>query len=153
MGQLLRPERLRGVHFKLVLLAHGFMKSLPFDCLVSSGVRTNEEQAFLYAQGRNRPGKVVTNAPTASTTAHGRRWVDGKAYGMAMDIWPTDKHGQPLWDDWDKMRQMASLVTEGVVEWGGDWKSFPDGSHFEVVGWRTYPPAPDDAPFPNGDRA
>ena len=33
-----------------------------FDCTVTSGFRTVEKQQSLYAQGRTKPGKIVTNA-------------------------------------------------------------------------------------------
>src|SRR5690606_12092414 len=53
------------------------------------GIRTHEQQAFLYAQGRDRPGRVVTNA-RAGESAHN--------YGCASD-WTVWRGGQPLWPD------------------------------------------------------
>ena len=42
--------------------------------LVTETVRDKEYQAQLYAQGRTKPGKIVTNAKTRPSIGIGQRW-------------------------------------------------------------------------------
>jgi peptidoglycan L-alanyl-D-glutamate endopeptidase CwlK len=107
--------------------------------------RTLEEQAALYAQGRTKPGKKVTNAP-AGQSIHN--------YGLAFDIVVLiDKDGDGKFEtaSWDTVKDADG---DGVADWmevvacfkklgwswGGDWKSFPDYPHFEKTfghSWRS----------------
>ncbi len=59
-------------------------------------------------------------------------------YGHAVDLAPL-VDGKPSWD-WGKpyddvsgamKRAAAELGVE--IQWGGDWKSFKDGPHYELV--------------------
>lgn len=88
---------------------------------IVQGLRTIEEQNALYAQGRTKPGKIVTNAK------------GGKSYhnhGLAFDIcilingavsWKVDEY-------W--MMIVRAFKAAGWV-WGGDFKSIKDNPHFE----------------------
>ena len=103
---------------------------------VVQGLRTIEEQNALYAQGRSKPGPIVTKA------------VGGKSfhnYGLAIDFailkdvdgngtfetlsWKTtedfDKDGVADW-----MEVVAVFKKYGWV-WGGDFNSIKDNPHFE----------------------
>jgi peptidoglycan L-alanyl-D-glutamate endopeptidase CwlK len=104
-------------------------------CRFSYTLRTFAEQDALYAQGRTKPGKVVTNAKGGQSYHN---------YGLAVDIvlirdmdgngsfetasWDTkldaDGDGQSDW-----MEAVAILKRHGW-EWGGDWK-FSDTPHFQ----------------------
>jgi len=99
-------------------------------------LRTFKEQDELYAQGRTKPGKKVTNAKAAQSIHN---------YGLAFDIVilrDTDGDGTfetVSWnttrdDDYDGLADWMEVVTYFKKEgwaWGGDWKSFPDFPHFE----------------------
>ena len=89
--------------------------------LVTSTVRDGEYQAWLYEQGRSRPGTIVTNSPTP--TFH-----SDKA-GLAFDFCKNVK-GQE-YSDPSFFRSAAALAKEMGFSWGGDWKSFPDGPHIQ----------------------
>lgn len=93
-------------------------------------LRTFEEQAQIYAQGRNSPGRIVTNA---------RPGFSFHNYGLAVDICliSRDKK-QVYWDtlkdydgdgvaDW--MEVVAVFESYGW-QWGGRWK-FKDPPHFQ----------------------
>lgn len=86
---------------------------------VIAAKRTCEEQNALYAQGRTKPGKVVTNA-RCNESMHN--------FGLAIDVVEI-KNGEPLWvnDRWAKIGQIGKSVG---FEWGGDWK-FTDKPHFQ----------------------
>lgn len=53
-----------------------------------------------------------------------------------MDIAPIDAAEKVSWD-WSRYHKLAPIVkaapkAEGVaLEWGGDWKSFKDGPHWQ----------------------
>lgn len=90
--------------------------------------RSKEEQAKLYAQGRTKPGKIVTNAD-AGESIHN--------YGLAFDIvllYDLDGNGTfetASWErnsDWNKVVQF--FKSKGY-EWGGDWRSIKDYPHFQ----------------------
>lgn len=53
-------EKLRGVHPDLVKVVQRAINITPVDFTVLHGLRTKEEQARLYDQGRITPGPIVT---------------------------------------------------------------------------------------------
>lgn len=96
-------------------------KKLNKQLRVTSGLRTIKEQNKLYAQGRTRPGNIVTNAK------------GGKSYhnfGLAVDIVEI-KNGKALWTnpDWNKISELGKSMG---LEWGGDWTSIKDKPHFQA---------------------
>jgi peptidoglycan L-alanyl-D-glutamate endopeptidase CwlK len=90
------------------------------EILVTSTLRTFEEQAELFAIGRTRPGKKVTNAKP------GASWHN---FGLAFDVVPL-VNGKAIWDSpfWT---QIGTLGKQVELVWGGDFKSFKDKPHFE----------------------
>ncbi len=95
------------------------------DMRVTDGLRTVEEQNDLYAQGRTRPGRVVTNARGGSS------WHN---YGVAADITFMNEQGTPHWEtggEYAQLWQRYGRKAEGHgLEWGGDW-NFQDLPHVE----------------------
>ena len=87
--------------------------------LVTQTVRDNEYQASLYAQGRTKPGKIVTN--TKIPTYHGD--------GLAFDICKNVK-GQE-YSDANFFKRCGEIGKMVGFSWGGDWKSFVDRPHFQ----------------------
>ena len=154
MGKRLQEVRLRGVHPQLVLMTAAWAAQLTWDILITSGVRTNAEQVALYAQGRTKPGPIVTQASSAAFSAHGRRWINGTVYGCAVDAVPcTGPAGQPNYDDRGSYEAMAMVAERMGLVWGGRWVKFPDEPHFQMMDWKQWPPAPDDAVPPGGGRS
>lgn len=87
-----------------------------------SGTRNYAEQAALFAQGRTKSGKIVTNAgPGQSNHNFGIAWDIGlfKGTDFLTDSPLYTKVGQ-------EGKQIKSL------EWGGDFKSIVDRPHFQV---------------------
>jgi hypothetical protein len=84
---------------------------------ITEGFRTAERQAELYAQGRTKPGKIVTNANVGQSN-HER--------GIAFDIVFTKLGYDGPWD------LVGMLGKSFGLKWGGDWKGFPDRPHFEL---------------------
>lgn len=98
---------------------------------VTHTLRTMDEQAHLYAQGRTLPGKRVTNAKPGQS-AHN--------YGMAFDICFAGKTPYPPEDD-PRWLQLGQLGESLGLSWGGPngkgddltW----DRPHFQRDGWRA----------------
>jgi peptidoglycan L-alanyl-D-glutamate endopeptidase CwlK len=90
------------------------------EILVTSTLRTFEEQAELFAKGRTKPGAIVTNAKPGSS------WHN---FGLAFDVVPL-VNGKAIWNSpfWNQIGELGKEV--GLV-WGGDFKSFKDKPHFE----------------------
>lgn len=93
---------------------------------ISSGFRSFADQNALYAQGRTKSGNVVTNA---------RGGYSNHNFGLAIDYFlVSDDGSKALWTVDDKWRRVAAIGKELGFSWGGDWKSFPDYPHLEMIG-------------------
>lgn len=91
------------------------------NVLITNTVRDKEYQEYLYAQGRTRPGSIVTNGRTP--TFH-----SDKA-GLAFDFCKNVKGHE--YDDAAFFSKAAAIAKEMGFSWGGDWKSFPDKPHIQ----------------------
>lgn len=126
---------LKGVNPALVAIVREAATQVPFA--VIEGLRTKERQNQLLKQG-------------ATKTLNSYHLT-----GHAVDLWPVDENGKnlpsdaafkrgsaeakaadkALWDGLRKIAQVMKLVAadRGVaLTWGGDWKTFPDGPHFQI---------------------
>ncbi len=116
--------RLAGVHTDLttVLLHAASISALQF--IIVEGLRTKTRQQELFNAG-------------ASTTLRSRHIT-----GHAVDIAPIVS-GEVRWD-WPLFHTLGALMKAAAaevripIEWGGDWKRFPDGPHFQLP-WKEYP--------------
>ena len=89
---------------------------------VICGLRSNAEQAALYAQGRTAPGPKVTNAKP------GYSWHN---FGVAWDFVVFDDRGQPLWDS-PLMDRCGAIGEDLGLEWGGRWTNPQDKPHLQL---------------------
>lgn len=89
------------------------------NVLVTQTKRDNEYQAYLYEQGRSRPGSIVTNSKT--TTFHGA--------GLAIDFCENRKGHE--YDDASFFLNVAIIAKHIGFSWGGDWKTFKDRPHLQ----------------------
>lgn len=118
-------KNLEGVHPDLRRVIDRALQESPVDFTVIEGLRTKERQKQLVASG-------------ASTTLRSRHLT-----GHAVDLVPIGLNGKAAFD-WPLYDMLAPAVkaaaeTEGVkIKWGGDWRSFRDGPHFELD-WDAYP--------------
>ncbi|MEK5008597.1 M15 family metallopeptidase [Bacillus sp. FSL K6-3312] len=96
---------------------------------ITSGYRSFAEQNKLYAQGRTAPGKIVTN---------GKGGQSNHNYGLAIDYVLLSADGKKaLWTVNEKWRRVAQIGKSLGFSWGGDWKSFKDYPHLEMMGSLT----------------
>lgn len=99
------------------------MKELGYNVVITSSYRSFKQQNDLYAQGRTKPGKIVTKAK-AGTSYHN--------YGLAADL-AFVVNGKISWDEklpWNLLGKEGKLFG---LEWGGDFKSIKDRPHFQYT--------------------
>jgi len=99
-----------------------------FPVGVSSTYRDRAFQDHLFAQGRTRPGNIVTNA------RGGQSWHNHMSprLGLAFDIF-LNIRGQE-WSNPNFFATAGRIWVEMGGEWGGNWLSFPDRPHFQYTG-------------------
>ena len=96
---------------------------------VVQGLRTIEEQDALYAQGRTKPGKIVTKAKGGSSLHN---------YALAFDfvlIYDKDNNGSfetLVWDENDPHWQevVKAFEAKGWF-WGGRFSTIHDAPHLQ----------------------
>ena len=96
-------------------------KAAGLNVLITNTVRDKEYQEYLYAQGRTRPGSIVTNGRTPTFHAD--------TAGLAFDFCKNVKGHE--YDDTAFFQKAAAIAKEMGFSWGGDWKSFPDMPHIQ----------------------
>ena len=114
-------RRLYGVHPDLVLVVNKAIEITIQDFTVLEGLRTAERQQQLYSTGKSK----TMNS----------RHLTGHAVDLAP--WPITWDWEYFYPIADAMKAAAEEV-DVPIEWGGDWKSFPDGPHFQLP-WKEYP--------------
>jgi len=98
------------------------------DLLVTSTYRDHESQAALYAQGRTKPGAIVTKAKP------GQSWHNWRC---ALDVVPL-RNGKPVWNyksdaDAALWASVIRIAKESGLEPGPAWEK----AHFQYTGGLT----------------
>ena len=133
-------EKLKDVHPKLAKIVARAIELSEVDFTVVQGNRTQAQQDALYAQGRTKPGPIVTK--TRNSNHIGGRavdimpWIDGKLF---MPDRPT-KEDAKLWFRINQAMQLAACEDGIKLRWGGDFNqdgnltndSFVDLPHWEL---------------------
>ena len=129
--------RLAGVHPDLIKVVERAIKITGQDFMVLEGVRTLARQKELYAQGRTKPGKVVT------WTLNSRPIPKADGLGHAVDLvpFPVDWNTLSKFDAMAKAMKAAAAELGIPIRWGADWdndgkpreKGETDSPHFELV--------------------
>jgi len=114
----LHPKLLERVNSLLVR-----MKELGYNLRIVSGYRSFKDQDDLYAQGRTKPGKIVTNAKGGQSYHN---------YGLAVDLaFVID--GKISWDEKLPWSRLGMEGKQFGLEWGGLFKKFKDRPHFQYT--------------------
>jgi len=111
-------KRLKGVHPDLVKIVKRAIKISECDFTILEGLRTRKRQRYLVRIGASRTMR------SRHLTGHA---VDCGAWIKGRVSWEWRYYYKIA----DAMMQAAEDV--GVpVEWGGNWRSFKDGPHFQL---------------------
>lgn len=122
--------RLHGVHPACAAAVRTLIQQLLEQghvAVITAGVRSAKHQAALYAIGRTKPGKIVTNCDGVVKRSNHQPKADG--YGYAVDLAWRLPDGRITWDGpWDLLGKLAKSLG---LDWGGAWRTFQDRPHVE----------------------
>ena len=116
--------KLQGVHPDLLRVIRRAATASKVPFIVVEGLRTLERQKQLKAAGATK----ILNSRHIT--------------GHAVDLVPLID-GKPRWD-WPLYHKLAPFVWAAAraervpLEWGGDWKSFPDAPHWQLPRKKPY---------------
>lgn len=111
-------NHLVGVRPELVIVTYHALLLSPVAFQITDGLRTREEQEKLLAAGKSQTMR------SRHLTGHA---VDVVAFPDGLISW-----------DWSLYETIAAAFKKAAAEldiklvWGGDWKGFRDGPHFEL---------------------
>ena len=121
--------KLTGAHPDLVKVIERAAALSSIDFTVLEVTRTLARQKELVAKG-------------ASKTMKSRHLPGADGKSRAVDIAPLDG-GQVSWA-WPLSHKLAVVIKQAAkavgvpIEWGGDWRTFADGPHWQLP-WAQYP--------------
>lgn len=111
-------ERLQGVHPDLVRVVERAIDLTPVDFTVLEGLRSPERQQALVASG-------------ASQTLNSRH-ITGHAVDLGAWVDNQVDWSWPLYAKIANAMKAAANELGVSIVWGGDWRTFKDGPHFEL---------------------
>ena len=93
-----------------------------YTLIVAEGYRTVEKQNEYYAQGRTKPGNIITYKKGGESKHNIGEAVD-------FDFIINGRQSNASGNNWSLIGSSARQL--GLI-WGGDWKSFKDLRHVEM---------------------
>lgn len=112
-------SKLDGVDERLVRVAALALQLSPVDFGITEGVRTLERQKELVKAGASRTLKS--------------KHIEGKAIDVVAYVGGKVAWDWPLYEKIAKAFKQAAAELDVNIKWGGDWATFKDGCHFELV--------------------
>ena len=115
---------LQGVHPDLVKVVRRAAEITTVDFVITEGKRTEAKQKQMVASG-------------ASRTMNSRH-LTGHAVDLAAKVGNDIRWDWPLYFKLAAAMKQAAAELKVSIEWGGDWRTFKDGPHFQLA-WKAYP--------------
>ena len=116
--------RMSGIDDRLIEIAQRALElsKVDFGIPAFGGLRTLEEQALLYANGKSNADGVAQKSYHQS--------------GKALDVYAY-VNGKASWDKCDLAMVATAMLQAAAeleipLEWGGLWKNFEDYPHFQI---------------------
>lgn len=125
--------KLRRVHpdlVKVVRRAAAIINDPSFGFVITCGIRTVTEQRKLMAAGATRTMRSRHLPGAKNGLSH--------AVDFAVTVGGKVRWDWPLYARLSKIVKQAARDVKVPIEWGGDWKSFKDGPHYQLP-WAKYP--------------
>lgn len=142
-------RKIEDLHPKLQPIARAFVNrcdSEGLSVIITCTYRSLMEQNELYARGRTKPGKIVTNAPPGRSRHNNT--ISGKPASLAFDVvplrcgkcvWGTTGNGlddnpeDDLSDDLEIWQRVGKIGTDlGLIWYGSPGSKFHEFPHFEL---------------------
>lgn len=117
-------RKLAAVHLDLRRVVYRALALADVPFTITEGRRSLSKQRRLLASG-------------ASRTLRSRH-LSGHAVDLAATVDGQIRWDWPLYDQLAKAMKRAGADLGVPVEWGGDWRTFRDGPHFQLP-WERYP--------------
>ena len=144
-------DQLKGVHPDLGKVMYHVLDQYNFDHKIVEGGRSDQTQIDYYAQGRTKPGKIITHIDGVLKRGKHQKQDDG--FYHAVDAYPYPIDLSQRRTSVARFYFFAGLVKAANYEllqagkithrirWGGDWnsnnifsdQSFHDTPHFEII--------------------
>lgn len=112
-------EKLEGVDHRLIMVVEKAITLTTVDFTVLEGLRTPERQQRLVNEGKSQTLK------SKHLTGHA---VDLGAFVDGVVVWDKEYYYEIA-----KAVKEAAKQLQIDIRWGGDFKTFFDGPHFELV--------------------
>lgn len=98
------------------------------DALIYCTLRTDEEQAGLFASGRTKPGPILTNAKPGESLHN----PDGQGHAWAFDAVPL-LGGKAIWTNQRAITLMGECGEFVGLDWAGRWRgTLRESVHFQL---------------------
>jgi len=117
-------SRLQDVHPDLVRVVKRAAAMSDLDFTVLEGRRTLARQTVLF---KNKATKTMNS-----------RHLTGHAVDLAPMLGDSVSYDWPLYHRLAKIIKAAAAVENVPLTWGGGWRTFRDGPHWELP-WKQYP--------------
>ncbi|HGI7032726.1 TPA: M15 family metallopeptidase [Klebsiella aerogenes] len=117
-------SNLEGVHPDLVKVVKRAIELTECDFTVIEGLRTKERQAQLFKEKK--------------TTTMNSRHLTGHAVDLAAWVNNTVSWDWKYYEQIETAMKQAASELKIPIEWGGDWKKFKDGPHWQLP-FKQYP--------------
>ncbi len=117
-------QKLEGVHADLVKVLEKAAEQDGVAFVVTEGMRAIKRQRDLFVHG--------------ATTTMKSRHLSGHAVDLAVLIGGEISWSWPLYAQLALVMKKAAGEVGVPIEWGGDWRTFKDGPHFQLP-WGAYP--------------
>lgn len=98
--------------------------------VITCTLRSVEDQKKMIAAGASKTMRSRHLPGKTNGLAH--------AVDLAATIGGAIKWDRPLYAKLAATMKAAAKAEKVTIEWGGDWKTFKDGPHFQLP-WATYP--------------
>jgi peptidoglycan LD-endopeptidase CwlK len=112
-------QRMAGVDQRLQAVIGAAAAICPLTFIVTEGLRSNERQKMLFAAGKTQ-------------TMHSEH-LKGRAVDVCVLI---DGKADWTWANYVTVSKAVKAAAQQLlipVEWGGDWVTFKDGPHFQLM--------------------
>lgn len=100
-------------------------KANDIELMITCTYRSPKDQDALYAQGRTKPGPIITHAKAGQSMHQYRLAYDCVPIVNGKAVWDAE---DPIWD------RVGELGKSSGLEWGYDWKNFKERPHFQYTG-------------------